>query len=61
MVFTTKDVSYCDGADGALSVSVATDPQAVKTSANDAAHTRGRNVTWSSYETPQSKGFNGLA
>jgi hypothetical protein len=61
MVFTTKDVSYCDGTDEAVSVSVVADPQAVKTSANDAANTRGRNVTWSSYETLQSKGFNGLA
>jgi hypothetical protein len=57
MVFTTKDVSYCEGADGVVSVSVVADPQAVKTSANDAANTRGRNVTWSSYETPQTVHF----
>ena len=57
MVLTTKDVSYCDGAEGAVSVSVAADPQALRTSANDAAHTRGRNVTWSSYETPQTVHF----
>ena len=44
MVLTTKGVSYCDGVNGAVSVSVVADPQAVKTSANDAANTRGDQV-----------------